>query len=151
MAANSKREQLLVAMVALGNGLTAINTVKRIQPTGLTELKAYTGPQLPLAVILGGMPIPNPKLSQQTRRMDKAISDLAVDFFIYALDNTTPDSTISTLADDLWVALWADVTQGFKWVIGTKVEPEPGTGIWPPYCGFNMRATITYKHGTGGI
>lgn len=151
MAANSKREQLLVQVVAHMTALSSISTVKRIQPTGPSDLQSYSGPQLPLAVVLGGLPIPNPKLSARTRELDVAISDLPVDLFVYALDNVTPDSTISTLADDVWVKMLADITQGFDWVFGTKVLPEPGIGIWLPYCGFSMRAIITYKHGKGGI
>jgi hypothetical protein len=151
MAANSKREQLLVKVVADIGAIASINTVKRIQPNGLSDLNSYAATQLPLAVVLGNLPTPNLKLSQRERNADVAISDLAVDIFVYAMDNVNPDTTISTLADDVWVKLLEDITYGFGWVITAKVLPEPGTGIWPPYCGFNMRAIITYKHGKGGI
>lgn len=151
MAANSKREQVLVKLVSLVDGLSSISKVARIQPTGMQELQSYSSQQLPLAVVLGGLPMPNEKYSAQTRRLDLAVSDLAIDIFVYAMDNTNPDTTISSLADDLWALLYADITQGFKWVINTKVLPEPSTGIWHPYCGFNIRAIITYKHTKGGI
>jgi hypothetical protein len=151
MAVNSRREQLLVKVVAELNALASIGTVERIQPTGPSELENYAAPQLPLAVVLGALPTPNIKFSQRERNVDIVVSDLGVDIFAYALDNVTPDTTISTLADDIWAALLADITHGFKWVISTKVLPEPGAGIWHPYCGFNMRAIITYKHGKGGI
>lgn len=151
MAANSKREQLLNKVVSLMEGLASISTVKRVQPTGFEQLKAYATTQLPLAVVLGGLPVPREKFSNRTRKLDVVHSDLGVDIFVYAMDNITPDSTISSLADDIWVALYEDITQGFKWVLGTRVIPEPATGIWEPYCGLNMRAVITYQHTKGGI
>lgn len=151
MAANSRREQILVKVESMMDELASISTVKRIQPTGLSELQTYASTQLPMAVVLGALPVPNEKYSNQTRRLDIVISDLTTDIFVYAMDNTTPDSTISSLADDIWAKLYADITQGFNWVLKTRVLPEPGTGIWHPYCGLSVRAIITYKHFRGGI
>lgn len=151
MAANSKREQITGKVVSLLTGLASISTVKRVQPTGLSALQSYASTQLPLAVVLAGLPVPKEKYSQQARNLDTVISDLGIDIFVYAMDNVNPDSTISTLVDDIWALLYADITQGFNWVHSTRLMPEPATGIWDPYCGFNIRAIITYQHSKGGI
>lgn len=151
MAANSKREQLLNRVEALLGGLSSLSYVERKPLQGIKELQAYPQTQLPLAVVLGGMPVPDEKFSDRTRKLDKVQSTLGVNVIVYALDNVTPDTTISTLADDIWTAIYQDITLGFKWVLGLRIVPEANVAMWDPYVAFSMLVNITYLHDKGGI
>lgn len=151
MASNSKREQLLLKVKALLEGINAISFVDRKPLQGISDLQAYPQTQLPLAVVLGGMPVPDEKFSDRTRKLDKVASTLGVNVIVYALDNVTPDTTISTLADDVWATLYQDITLGFKWVLGLRIVPEADIAVWDPYVAFSMRVNITYLHDKGGI
>lgn len=150
MAENSIREQLLEAVKDQLETLTAIKTIKRIQPT-FNDLSAMAGPQLPLIAIVGQMPVPVQKISRRVSGgVDRFRSKLAVDIFCYALDNDTPDTLISDLADDIWAVLYADQTWSGL-AIGTEVIPETQIGRWDPYIAFKMLCEIEYIHGIGGI
>ena len=152
MALNSKRERILVALVTELEAIAALSTVNRIQPAGLSSLKGYAETQLPLVAVCGQLPRPTQKRTTRTgHTVDKVISVLGVRLFVYALDNVTPDSTISNLADDIWAKLLADETHGFKWVLGTEIEPNINTAVWDPYCAVNLQVNIEYLHDKGGI
>jgi hypothetical protein len=152
MAANSKREQLLLKLIDEIGGLNAIKFVERKDLSGITELQGIAETQLPLAIVMGRLPQPDFKISTRDgHTVDKVTSILGVDVIVYAHDNVNPDSTISTLADDIWATVLADETHGFKWVAGTVIVPELNVGVWHPYCAFSMLVNITYLHGKGGI
>lgn len=152
MALNSKRERILVAVVTELEAIDAISTVNRIQPAGLKSLTGYAETQLPLVAVCGQLPMPTQKRSARTgHTVDQVISVLGVNLFVYALDNVTPDSTISSLADDIWTKLLTDETHGFKWVLGTGIEPNINTAVWDPYCAVNLKVNIEYLHDKGGI
>jgi hypothetical protein len=152
MAANSRREQILLKLI---DELTALRTIKFVERKdfqGLKDLQGYAETQLPIAVIMGRLPSPEYKISgRDGHTVDKVHSTLGVDVLVYAHDNVNPDSTISDLADDVWAAILDDETHGFKWVTGTQIIPEVNIGVWDPYCAFSMLVNITYIHGKGGI
>lgn len=153
MATNSKREQIILKMVSNLESIAAIQTVDRKPLTGISDLQQYATTQLPMAVVLAGLPVPEPKKSERGRssNANKIISTLITDILVYAEDNVTPDITVSNLADDIWVAMYADITQGFRWVLDTEVKPDANVGVWDPYVAFRMLVKITYLHDKGGI
>jgi len=152
VALNSKRERILVALVAELVDLPSIKTVDRMQPAGLSSLKGYAETQLPLVCVCGQLPRPTQKRSTHTgHTIDKVTSVLGINLFVYALDNVNPDSTISNLTDDIWAKLLADETHGFKWVLGTDIAPNINTAVWNPYCAVNMQVNVEYLHDKGGI
>lgn len=151
MAANSKRELAIARIVSKLEELTSLFFVDRKPITGISDLQAYAQTQLPMAAVMGRMPVPVTKKSDQRRALDKVISVLGIDVVVYALDNVTPDTTISSLADDIWVKLYDDITQGYKWIIDTEITPEANIAVWDPYVAFSMLVNITYIHDKGGI
>lgn len=150
MAENSIREQLIEAVKAQVETLTSIVTVKRIQPT-FNDLSTMSGPQLPLIAIVGQMPVPIQKIFRRTAGgVEKFRSKLPVDVFCYAMDNDTPDTLTSDLADDIWRVLHADQTWG-SLAIATEVIPELKVGRVAPFIMFKMLCEIEYIHSGGGI
>ena len=156
MAANSKRELILLEVKDLIEQLSTINTVERVR-LSFTDLNNYSGPQLPLVAVVGGLPKPIPKKSGRTAGdSDKFISSLNVDLICHAMDNVNPDSTVSSLADDLWAKIYSkptlvnsDYPKGL--VLDVSVNPEIKIGIWDPYVVFKMSCVYKYVRGTGGI
>jgi hypothetical protein len=151
MASNSRREQVLAKVKTTLEGISGLTDVVRKPLTSITELRAFSSQQLPIAVVVGGLPVPEEKFSQRTRKLDLVQSTLSVNIIVYALDNLTPDTTISSLADDVWATFYTDITLGFEWVLGLKINPEMRTSINDPYIAFAMELEITYLHGKGGI
>jgi hypothetical protein len=132
--------------------LNSIKTVDRVMPGGLSDLEQYAATQLPLAAVVGKLPDPTYKMSaRNVHTIDMVTSVLGVNLFVYAEDNVTPDTTVSTLADDIWAKLLADETHGFKWVLSTLIHPDVNVAVWAPYCAFNMLVNVTYLHDKGGI
>lgn len=153
MAANSKREQLLVKVVEKLGTIDSITTVSRKGFSDFHELQNYANMQLPVAVVLGGLPQPNEKFSGRTVKLDRSQSKLEVDIIVYALDNETPDTTVSTLADDIWATIYADMSLGLTSVvvIDLRIIPEAEVLVFDPYLAFRMTLSITYLHGKEGI
>jgi len=153
MASNSRREQILVRMEAKLNELSSLKAVDRKPLTGMKELSSIPVTKIPLAIVLGKLPVPAPKESGRGPGSNSDInkSVLGIDILVYIQDAKTPDTTISNIADDVWAKLFEDVQQGFKWVIATKVLPDANIAVWNPYAAFKMGAEITYLHGKEGI
>ena len=156
MAVNSHRELILVEVVDMIEEVSSIKTVQRTR-IGFSELGNYSGRQLPLVAVVGKLPKPAPKRSgREPGASDMFISDLGVDLFCYAMDNETPDSTVSNLADDLWAKIYSNptlVTTQYPRGLALQVDvvPEISVGIWDPYIVFKMNCIYKYIHGTGGI
>ena len=156
MAENSGRELILLKVVELMGEISSILAVVRTR-LGFNDLGDYSGEQLPLIAVVGGLPKPSPKKSGRTYGVsDKFISDLNVDLFCYAMDNENPDSLVSNLADDIWAKVFSDPTlittdypRGLT--IDLDVNPEIKVGIWDPYIVFKIACVYKYVHGTGGI
>jgi hypothetical protein len=152
VAHNSRREQLLLKVAEELSELNSIKTVERVQPNIEDGLDNYAETQLPLAAVVGKLPDPTYKITTRTgHTIDKVTSVLGINLFVYALDNVSPDTTVSVLADDIWAKLLADETHGFEWVLGTVIYPDVNVAVWAPYCAFNMLVNITYLHDKGGI
>ena len=151
MAANSKRELILAKLKTTLDAVSSLNHVERKPLKGISDLEAYPSTQIPVAVILGGMPSPNENFSERTRKLDKVRSTLTATIIVYAMDNENPDSKISTLADDLWSAIYADITLGYSWILGLRIVPDVDVAFWEPYCAFSFAVDITYIHDKEGI
>lgn len=150
MASNSKREQILEAVVTAIEAVPAIVTVNRLQPT-YNDLSSMSGLQLPYVAVVGQMPRPIQKVAKRSSaQADKFRSVLAIDIMCYAMANEDPDTLVSDLADDLWTILYADQSWSGL-AIGTEVLPETIVGRWQPYFAFKMTCEIEYIHGIGGI
>ena len=156
MAANSKREQILEAIKTLMMDLHSIVTVDRTRPS-FADLGNYAESQLPLIAIVGGLPSPDPKWSgREYKTADVIISDLAVELICFAMDNVTPDSTVSNLVDDIWAKVYSDpllITDAYPEGLTLRVDvtPETKVGIWDPYVVFKMVCMYKYTHTMGGI
>lgn len=152
MADNSRREQLLLKLVEELEELSAIKQVTRVQPNTLDDIRRYSSQQMPLVAVIGGVPQPREhKSSRHSGGVDIVISDLMVELFIYFMDNKTPDSTLSSLLDDIWARLYSNQTLGFKFCHGLTINPKVEVAAWAPYVAFSLSVTITYQHTTGGI
>ena len=153
MALNSKREQIMLAVVAKLNTLTGILKVSRRRPT-LEQLTSIANTELPQIAVTAGLPVPNPHFDEQGRlkRRDLFISELGVEVVFYDMlyDDDSYDATISSFADDLWVALNSDQTWGGL-AVETEIEPDSDITVYDPYLAFRMKLTIKYIHGIGGI
>jgi hypothetical protein len=150
MAKNSKREQILVKIETILSSLRSITTARRV-PFNEDNYTDIPETQMPIAVILGQLPKPDEKFSDRTKKLDKSVSNLAVDILVYAVDNETPDSTISELVDDIWAEFYKDISLGFTWVRGLRISPELDTMIAAPLVIFKMTLQITYEHDWRGI
>lgn len=151
MARNSKREQLLEKVVAQLKTLDSLKTVERKPLTGIKELSSIANTKLPIAIVLGKLPVPAEKEPGRSVQVDKFQSKLSIDVLVYFQDAKTPDTTTSLIADDIWAKLLSDVSQGFKWVIATSILPDANVAVWDPYAAFIMTVNITYLHGKEGI
>jgi hypothetical protein len=151
VAENSKRERILLSVVAALESLTSIKMVKRVQPTTLDDIRKYAATQMPLISVIGGVPQPvEHKSSRRPGGVDVIISDLEVELFIYFMDMHEPDSTLSLLLDDIWTRLYTDQTfDGLS--IGLSINPRVSIASFEPYVAFSILLTIRYIHTTGGI
>lgn len=156
MAANSKRELIILELVNNIEDISSINTVERVRPN-FADLGNFAETQLPLVAVVGKLPKPVPKRSgRQTGIVDKFISDLEIDLFCYAMENVNPDSKVSDLADDLWAKIHSDptlITDDYLKGLTLQVDvmPEIQVGIWDPYVVFKMVCIYKYVHTIGGI
>jgi hypothetical protein len=153
MADNSKRERIIVYVVDLLETLASINTVVRVKQT-YQELENFSGPQMPVAAVVGRLPVPSTSgmqthISRRTS-VDIIISDLAIDVFVYGQDNVAPDTLVSNLADDLWALLYQDQKMGGL-VVETRLILDEENEFWHPYVAFKLTVQVKYKHDTGGI
>lgn len=153
MAANSKRERIVLAVVAALETMAGLTTVVRQRPT-LEQLEGTAPTELPKAAVTAGLPVPDPHMSerQNTRLRDKFVSNMEVDVVVYDLlyADTAYDTRVSSLVDDLWAKLQSD--QGWGGLaVSTAIKPDANVGIWDPYLAVKMTLTIQYIHGTGGI
>jgi len=154
MAANSKREQILLRVVAEMEGLKpTIKKVDRKLPAGIEDLERYASTQLPLAVVVGRMPRKKDQQGGQRGTSATCVlirSILDIEVYGYFMDNINPDSTLSSLADDFYRILGADPSKGGL-VLDTEVIPDQAIGNWEPYVAFKFICRVTYTHTPGGL
>jgi len=150
MAANSKREQIIVSVKEDLETIPSIATVKRSLPT-LKDLENFAVTQFPVIAMVAGLPVPRPHVvGRRTAGKDVFISDLNISLYCYFQDNVEPDTQLSNILDDLWATLYADPTRG-ELAIGTTLKPEFYRGYWEPFYAFRVDVVIQYSHKTGGI
>jgi hypothetical protein len=151
MTTNSKREQILEAVKDALETVPSLSYVQRRRPS-FADLGTIPQTQLPFCAVVGKLPDPvshNP--GRQPGISDMFKSRLEIEMYIYAMDNQTPDSTVSNIADDIWAKLWSDPTFGGLVKGGFSVRPEIEVGYFDPYVVFKMICTGVYYHGIGGI
>jgi hypothetical protein len=150
MAENSKREQIILKVVGLLEKLTSIKTVVRTKQS-YSDLQNFALPQLPVAAVVGNLPVPKEKLSaRRIGNVDTIISELTVRVLVYGQNNENPDGDISKLADDIWAKLYSNQTlDGMTLGMLLTVEEDPE--YWAPYYAFQITCKLTYQHDTGGI
>lgn len=149
MAANSKREQIIVKVEAELNAVASISHVVRKRPT-YESLQSFPITQLPVVAIVSGIPKPVPHNVGRRPPKDVFQSELRLSLYCYFQANANPDTTLSTLLDDLWAALYADTTKGGL-VIDTTLDPEPTHDFWDPFYAFKLDVITQYYHNKGGI
>jgi len=145
------REEVVEKILTTLNGLTEFKSVERRLPTR-ERLQEFAEPQFPVIAVVAGLPVPKEKLSSREKggSIDKVISQLDVELFVYLMDNDNADATISELLESLWVALLADEKQG-NLVLGTTLVPERTMEFWEPYVAFKVTVVMSYLHTKGGI
>lgn len=157
MAANSTRERIILKVIEELSSLVtsgAIRTISRRLPEGIEDLDQYATTQLPLVVVMGKLPrlieVHGGNRSNRSADCRLAKWSLPVQIFGYFMDNSDPDSTLSSFADDLFRVLNSDPSKG-SLALDTKVSPDTEVGIWDPYVAFKFLAEIQYVRTLGGI
>lgn len=149
MAANSKREQIIVATQNILNAVPEIATVNRTLLT-YSELQEFAGPQFPLCAIVGHLPVPVEKSDTRNGFVDQIKSSLKIDVVTYFQDYADEDTQISDLGDTIFAALYQDQDRGGL-VLNTAIVPKENTNIWRPFVAFQMTVNHHYIHGIGGF
>jgi hypothetical protein len=149
MAENSKREQIILADIAILEGMSQIKTVKRTLQSH-SDLQEFAGTQLPVAAVVGKLPVPVNHKTGRDGQVDMIISNLAVELYVYFQENVSADKEISDLLDDLWAALYSDPTRGGLCML-TTLTANPNYESWPPYVAFQVSCEHKYQHSIGGI
>jgi len=148
MAANSKRERILQHLAASVGALDWVRAVLREQPGQPADLDKYGQTQFPLVALAAGLPAP--RKERLAGKGKEFVSTLDALLVVYALEDQTPDSLVSSMADDLWVAVFGDRRRGGL-AMDTTVLPEVEKAAYPPYLAFSMTARVTYAHDETGI
>ena len=154
MAANSKREQIIVYAKTLIEGVSSIKTVVRVKQV-YSDLQQFSLEQLPIAAIVAGLPVPTEKVSGRgPSNVELIISELTLKIVVYAQDNENPDTTVSTLSDDIWAKLYSDQQFGNGQdglILGHRLIFDTEPQFWEPYVAFQLNCVTRYKHLKGGI
>ena len=149
MAANSKREQILKAVIARIEKLTWLKKADRKPPFFDFDRNQFFGianTEMPYVGVIGQFPNPNPHIYTGKQGVaDLYRSKLDVELHCVFIEKESPDSKISDYGDDVWYAIHQDLTWG-KLAINTLIKPENMTLIITPYAGFFMRLEIEYIH-----
>ena len=150
MAANSKRERIILADVAIVETIDAITTTVRTLQS-YSDLESFAITQFPVAAIVGRLPVPNNKHSRRySAAVDQCISDLRVDIFVYFMNNEDADTQLSSLLDDLFAALYTNQSRN-DLCLSTVLELTENNEVWHPFAAFKLTCVHTYQHDTGGI
>lgn len=149
MAENSKREQIAAYVVTLLEGLDSIKTVERTK-LNYSRLEQFSDPQIPVAAVVAGFPVPKEKVSGKDNSVDLIVSELTVKILVYGRDKENPDILASNLADDVWAKLYSDQTFGGL-ILGMRLVFDSDPQFWEPYVAFQLNCIVRYKHYTGGI
>ena len=149
MADNSKREQIILADIALVEMVTGIKTVKRTIPT-LAVLDNFAVTQMPVAAVVGRLPVPKNHFAKRDGQVDFIVSNLKVDVYVFFQENESMDSELSSLLDDMWVAAYTDPKRGGL-TMNTWLECNELPEWLSPYYAFQITINHQYQHLPGGI
>jgi len=150
MAANSKREQIISIVTTELESIAAVKHVERRLPSK-ADLENFAITQFPVIAVVAGLPKPvEHKVTRHPAAKDVFISKLTIGLFCYFQDNVNPDTTLSSLLDDIWVALFSDPGKGGL-AQSTDINPEVHQDYWDPFYAFKLDVVIKYQHDTGGI
>lgn len=153
MASNGIREKILLEVKSIIEGISSIKHVQRKIISSVEELMEIPFTQFPYVCMTGGLPIPKdqggPRLYAASQT-SKVRSNLKIEIRTYGHNYTSPDTEISTLADDIWKGLYSDPTiAGLVEFI--SVKPVPTVYYFDPFFRFDMILDVEYIHGTDGI
>jgi hypothetical protein len=147
---NTTREEVIHKIQTILESIDSIKTVVRRMPS-YEDLQRFAVTQFPVVAMVCGLPVPNEKESARIpAALDLVISELKIELYCYLMDASTMDSSISEMLEKIWIALYADPTQGGL-VLGTLLKPEAATEVWEPFGAFKIDVLTKYVHTTGGI
>jgi len=150
MAENSTRERLILADIAIIEAMSpTIRTVKRTMQ-GHEDLQQFSGPQLPVAAVVGRLPVPIEHKAGRNGQVDQIKSALAVDIFVYFQENEEQDKQLSNMLDEMWRELYTNPTRSGLCLV-TALTPNPDYSAWAPYVAFQLTCNHHYIHTPGGI
>lgn len=150
MAANSIRERIILSDIEKVGNVAAISTVVRTMQT-YSELQNFAGTQFPVAAVVGRIPVPQYKTSGRIPALvDQCISELKVDIFVYFINNENADEQLSSMLDDIFVALFQDQSRS-NLCLSTELRMDENNEVWAPFAAFKITCVHKYKHDTGGI
>lgn len=149
MAANSKREQIIVYNKTMLESVNSIKTIKRVKQE-YQELSNFAQTQFPVIALVGHLPVPEDHRENREGDRDQFDSELKIDLYVYIQQQVDQDEQISNLLDDIWAKLYTDQTRNGL-VISTKLIPDDKIGNWKPFTAFKLTIVHRYIHNTGGI
>lgn len=149
MSDNSIREQIIKADEELIKTITTIKTVERRLPS-YSDLKDFAMTQLPVAAIVGRLPVVVNHVNSRVGQVDQCISELKVDINVFMQENVNADTQISSLLDDFWRVLYTNPTRNGLGIF-LELKAEENIETWPPFVAFQITCYHKYKHSTGGI
>jgi hypothetical protein len=150
MADGSKRELILENIATVLSAVSGMGKVERRHPE-FRELQQFANTQLPYCGILGSLPDPKDEIYRGGQaKIIQFDSVLYADILFFAMEPENPDKKISYWADEIWAALYADITRGGN-ATYTKIKPQIETGYQHPYIVFWMTAECRYLHDSTGI
>lgn len=153
MATNSIREQIILQVKTVLEGVSAVNLVRRKVIASLTELHEIPFPSFPVVCISAGLPVPLNGAYVKLREIGdfaKVRSLLSINLRTYGIDRESPDTAISSLAEDIWDALYADPTVNSK-AEGVRVIPIKDVLFIEPFYRFDMIYEVEYIHDTDNL
>jgi hypothetical protein len=153
MAANSIREQILLRVKTVLEAVTVVGSVKRKVISSFVELKDIPFPSFPVVFMTAGLPVPKNGgyvTLRESSQSSKVRSVLSINLRTYGLDKSDPDSAVSTVAEDIWDALYADPTVN-SLAEAVTVIPIRDTMFFEPFYRFDMIYNVEYIHDTDNI
>lgn len=153
MAASSIREQILARVAVVIATVSAIGAVKRKVVSSIDELKATPFPLFPIVYMTGGLPVPLRGGHVKLRESGDSAglrSVLSINLRVYGLDKESPDTAISTLAEDIWAKLYDDPTVN-SLAEGVTVKLQRNTLFFEPFYRFDIIYDVEYIHDTDNL
>jgi hypothetical protein len=153
MASNSIREQILTQTAIVLAAITAVGSVKRKVVASLNELKETPFPLFPIIYMTAGLPVPLHGGYVTLRESGDSAnlrSILEISLRTYGLDKSSPDTAISTLAEDIWAKLYDDPTVN-SLAEGVTVKLQRETTFFEPFYRFDILYEVEYIHDTDNL